>query len=244
MILLRISPLFACILFGSGLPSLGGFILPQPTLPTTDITVSYTQFSGVSGTARTTRNGTESQNEAFGQSVLSTALDGDEVSLQTLFLRTSRTGNDVTLPLEGIHELAVWIGEWDDDNDRPGATIREETFDVAGMDFDNDAIYAFHFDTSFDVWDPLAPDQDYAFQVWWTRADIRHGLSWDVDTGQGFVDGAIISDSGAGLTELPFDDKATGSSDIYFAFQSVPEPSSFLLLAFGTVAFLGRRSRY
>lgn len=204
-------------------------IFGVPSLPVDRIVLASLAGGGTALSNRTSSN----KYEASGQTIEASALNGDEKNIGTLYLRVS---DGTSLPSIGEHKIEIWIGEWDIVNDEAGVEVAREAFDVSGVDFLDNTIYGFQFTT------PFSYDQntDYAFQIWWTSDDALHDIAWDRDTGQGNIDGAFISRTSPSLT-LPFDARANGNTDLYFAFQAVPEPGVGWLLGLGSLVLMRRK---
>jgi len=200
-------------------------------VPITGIVLSNTNAGGTAVTDRTSSN----QYEAMGQMVEDTALDGDEIDIKTLYLKVS---NGSQMPNSGTHEIDIWVGEWNTATDSPGAQVTRQAFDVVGLNFQDGMVYGFDFTTPFS----LDQTKDYAFQVWWTTEDASHDISWERDTGQGAVDGGFISEKSPSLS-LPFSANPANNTDLFFAFETIPEPSAPLMMILGGLGLALRRRR-
>lgn len=200
-------------------------------VPMTGIVLSNTNAGGTAVTDRTSSN----QYEAMGQMVEDSALDGDEVDIKTLYLKVAQGSQ---MPVTGTHEIDIWIGEWNTSTDSPGTQLVRETFDVVGVNFQDGLVYGFDFTTPFS----LDQTKDYAFEVWWTSDDASHDIAWDRDTGQGAVDGGFISEKSPSLS-LPFSANPANNTDLFFAFETIPEPSVPLMTVVGGLFMAMRRRR-
>lgn len=136
------------LLIGCAKTCFGGVVTARSVLASQQ-PLAHTNLKSPGGTGVTTRNGNDNQNEAIGQVVFSEALSGNEIDLKTLYLKTSQTRNEITIPSNGASELEIWLGVWSDD--APGESIYSETFDVVGITFENSTIYSFTFDNTFDI---------------------------------------------------------------------------------------------
>ena len=205
--------------------------LPLPQVVLANLFEAELIQGGPAVTDRTNSN----QYEAIGQVVESSALDGTQNNINALYLEV-RAGT--VIPNSGTHEIEIWIGEWDSSTDTPSTQLLRESFDVVGLNFVDGEIYEFEFSAPFS----LDQTKDYAFEVWWTTDDASHAMSWERDTGQGFVDGGWISAKDKNLS-LPFNAKPQNNTDLWFAFTTIPEPGSATMIMIAGAASLFRRGR-
>ncbi|QQL45089.1 PEP-CTERM sorting domain-containing protein [Sulfuriroseicoccus oceanibius] len=209
-----------------------GTIFGSATAPDEQIVLGQALSGAVGSVDRTTTN----RYRKMGQTIESTALDGDEVNISALYVQV-QTGN--VIPVSGTHVVELWVGEWDIVNNTAGATLVQEQYDVSGLTFEDGFFYGLNFTNPFS----LDQNKDYAFQLWWTTDDPSHVVQLARANGQGAgIDGGFIYDTST-ATDFPFDAVPAPNQDLVFYVQSVPEPSSAVLMGMGALALVMNRRR-
>lgn len=194
----------------------GGVVQKNLIFPDVDVLASQ-QDANATSTIAYTGATNAAANVALGQSF-------SVPSAQTLRAITIQKSGDLAMSVVGMHELNLWVGEYDSTTDSSnhvvGATLHTQTIDITGVSFGDGEFYTFNLDSDLN----LTAGVEYGFELAFNAADTANNFAINryydalIDP---YADGTILYKQFPGA--LPFVstlDQPT--NDLVFALHSAP----------------------